>query len=98
DLLAYRKTGDPGLSLTDAARRAEQERQWQALESFWQRHFENAGLFLAGSSRFATVEEFDARLEADLAALIERRIAQDGAVTAGAAAAEAPHWLKGSPF
>lgn len=95
DLLAYRKTGDPGLSLTDAARRAEQEKQWQGLESFWQRHFENAGMFLAGSARFAAVEEFDKRLEADLTALIERRIAQEMSSGAGD---DEPRWLKGSPF
>src|SRR5690349_9244374 len=50
DLLAYRKIGDPGASLADAARRAEQERQWTALEAFWRRHFEGAGVFLAGSA------------------------------------------------
>ncbi|MCC7346069.1 MAG: hypothetical protein IT538_01615 [Variibacter sp.] len=95
DLLAYRRSGDPGLSLTDPARRAEQEKQWQGLEAFWRRHFENAGMFLAGSSRFESVEEFDKRLEADLTALIERRIAQQ---MSSGANAEETRWLKGSPF
>jgi hypothetical protein len=51
DLLAYRKVGDPGASLVDAGRRAEQERQWTALEDFWRRHFEGSGIFLAGSAK-----------------------------------------------
>src|SRR3954453_15801911 len=66
DLLAYRKVGDPGASLTDAARRAEQERQWQGLEAFWHRHFEIGTIFLAGSAKFKTLEDFDQKLEPDL--------------------------------
>jgi hypothetical protein len=95
DLLAYRKVGDPGTSLVDAARRAEQERQWTALESFWRRHFEDSGLFLAGSARFETLDEFDAKLENDLIRLIERRIAQ---ASTGEQPAAQQTWLRGSPF
>ena len=92
DLLAYRKSGDPGTSLANRQLRQEQEKQWQMLEGFWSRHFENGGLFLAGSARFATLEEFDARLESDLTALIERRIKRGDALESDAL------WLKGSPF
>ncbi|MFI5013704.1 MAG: hypothetical protein ACHQAY_15295 [Hyphomicrobiales bacterium] len=95
DLLAYRKLGDPGASLVDSARRAEQERQWNALEQFWRLHFEGAGLFIAGSSKFHSLDEFDQKLEADLAHLIERRIAQLEQVGDGAAEGT---WLRGSPF
>jgi hypothetical protein len=95
DLLAYRKLGDPGASLLDPAKRAEQERQWNALEHFWQMHFEGSGLFLAGSAKFHTLDEFDQKLESDLAHLIERRIAQ--ADQQGAGTAE-ESWFKGSPF
>ena len=96
DLLAYRKVGDPQTSLADAAKRAEQERQWQALEDFWQRHFEGAGVFLAGSSRFAALEEFDAKLEGDLVRLIEARIAKGLQDLSGAD--EEATWLQGSPY
>jgi hypothetical protein len=95
DLLAYRKLGDPGASLSDPARRAEQERQWDALEHFWRLHFEGAGVFLAGSAKFRNLDEFDQKLESDLGRLIERRIAQlddAGPVSAGES------WFKGSPF
>lgn len=96
DLLAYRKLGDPQASLADTAKRAEQERQWNALESFWQRHFEGGGVFLAGSSKFQALEEFDAKLEADLVRLIEARIAAD--LRAGTGGTEEATWLHGSPF
>ncbi len=92
DLLAYRKSGDPGTSLANRELRQEQEKQWQMLEGFWARHFENGGIFLAGSARFSTLEDFDARLERDLTALIERRIKRGDAIESGAL------WLKGSPF
>lgn len=98
DLLAYRRIGDPGVSLTDAAKRAEQEHQWAALDSFWRRHFEDQGLFLAGSARYETLEDFDRKLEADLKALIERRAAQLLGEAGGEAAASPATWLKGSPF
>ena len=96
DLLAYRKLGDPQTSLADRAKRAEQERQWQALEAFWGRHFEGAGVFLAGSAKFETLEEFDAKFEADLVRLIEARIAK-GLQELGGEDGEAT-WLQGSPF
>ncbi len=95
DLLAYRKLGDPGASLVDAARRAEQERQWTALEGFWRRHFEDSGVFLAGSSKFTTLEEFDRKLEADLTALIERKIATR---TREPDAPEEGSWYRGNPY
>lgn len=95
DLLAYRKLGDPGASLADSGKRAEQQRQWDALQDFWHRHFETGTLFLAGSAKFNTLEEFDQKLESDLVALIERRIARGSGV-----ATEGPEtqWLRGSPF
>jgi hypothetical protein len=95
DLLAYRKVGDPQASLSDAARRAEQERQWIALEAFWHRHFETGTIFLAGSAKFRSLEEFDQKLESDLTALIERRLAQGGGTSPQGAE---PVWFKGSPF
>ncbi|MGH1574004.1 hypothetical protein ACRAWG_29325 [Methylobacterium sp. P31] len=94
DLLAYRKLGDPGASLADPIRRAEQERQWDALQAFWRRHFENGGMFLAGSAEFRTLEEFDQKLEAHLTTLIEKRIAEGLAAEEGTE----PLWFRGSPF
>ena len=95
DLLAYRKLGDPGTSLADSGKRAEQQRQWDSLQEFWHRHFETGTLFLAGSAKFSTLEEFDQKLESDLVALIERRIAHGASVTTEGQEAL---WLRGSPF
>lgn len=95
DLLAYRKLGDPGASLADPGKRAEQQRQWDALQDFWRRYFETGTQFLAGSAKFNTLEEFDQKLESDLVALIERRIAQGAVASADATGAQ---WLRGSPF
>lgn len=95
DLLAYRKLGDPQASLADSGKRAEQERQWQSLEGFWKRHFEGGGVFLAGSAKFRTLEEFDGKLEADLVRLIEGKIAEG---LRGEAGIEEATWLQGSPF
>ena len=95
DLVAYRKLGDPQTSLADPGKRAEQERQWDNLESFWRRHFEGGGVFLAGSSKFRTLEEFDAKLEADLVRIIEAKVA---AGLKDVSAGEEATWLHGSPF
>ena len=73
DVLAYRRTGDPGSSLADDALRAEQERQWRALQAFWEQTFEDRGEFRAASSQYARLDEFDAKLEAHLAADRETR-------------------------
>ena len=96
DLLAYRKLGDPQTSLADVEKRVEQERQWQALETFWARHFEGAGVFLAGSAKFQSLEEFDSKLEGDLVRLIEARIAQG--LRGDPDEAGDATWLHGSPF
>jgi hypothetical protein len=96
DILAYRRLGDPGASLTDAALRAEQQRQWSALEAFWHRYFESHGNSLAGSARYETLEEFDHKLEADLSHLLERRIKNE--LGKGLEKERSPIWLKGSPF
>lgn len=96
DILAYRRLGDPGASLADPVLRAEQERQWNALESFWRRHFEDRGVFTAGSARYKDLDEFDRKLEADLICLIERRIKQQ--LRGEDEGRSASIWFKGSPF
>ena len=93
DLLVYRRSGDPGTSLIDPALRSEQERQWQALQAFWARHFEDRGAFHAASARYDTLDAFDARLEIDLAKLIERHIRSRTQTEA----AQFLH-LKGAPY
>jgi WD40 repeat protein len=96
DLLAYRCTAEPpGATLTDAEKRAAQVAQFEAVDRFWRRYFEDRGMFHAASASYKTLDEFDQRLEADLRSLIERRI-QKGAL--GERAASTVTWLTGSPF
>ena len=69
DLLAFRNVSparidphDPDIS------------QLNALNSFWRRHFEDKGVFLAAYAEYRTLEDFAGRLEESLRRLIERRI------------------------
>jgi hypothetical protein len=92
DLLVYRRIGGAVAALDDAAARDEKIKQYEALEAFWRRWFKSDAQFLAGYTKYAALDEFDRRVEADLAKLIERRI-KERSVAEGA-----PLWLKGSPF
>jgi tetratricopeptide (TPR) repeat protein len=92
DLLVYRRIGGAVAALDDAAARDEKIKQYEALEGFWRRWFETDAQFLAGYAKYTALEEFDRRVEADLAKLIERRI-KDRSLAQGA-----PLWLRGSPF
>lgn len=92
DMLVYRRMGGTTASLENAAKRDEEISQYEALEAFWQRWFKTGTQFLAGYTEYQTLDQFDRRLEADLAKLIQRHIRErhlDQATTI---------WLKGSPF
>ena len=95
DLLAYRKQADPLVSLKDKAAKAAAEAQWEKLDAFWSRWFINRGEFRAAFSDFADLDAFEAKLESDLHALIEKRIA---ALRDAHVAEPAAVWLAGSPF
>jgi hypothetical protein len=93
DILAYRKTADPTVSLKDRAAKAAAEEQWDKLEAFWNRHFINRGIFKAAFSEFAGLDGFEAKLESDLRKLIEARIKKRDE-----SHAPTPVWTTGSPF
>jgi tetratricopeptide (TPR) repeat protein len=92
DLLAYRRIGGAVTALDDAAARDEKIKQYDALGAFWRRWSKSNIQFLAGCAEYAEPDEFDRRLEADLANLIERRIKEQSL------AEGAPQRLGGSPF
>jgi hypothetical protein len=95
DLLAYRKTTAPVVSLKDRAAKTEAEAQWDKLEVFWSRHFVNRGQFIAAFSTFETLETFEDKLENDLRKLIVRRInASEDKANRSAPLV----WPTGSPF
>jgi WD40 repeat protein len=85
DLLIYRKTAEPTVSLVDEKRRRQAEDQWQALQGFWGRHFASEGEFRTAFAAVAGLDEFAARLESDLRRMIEARIAVQPSTSAKAA-------------
>ncbi|HVA40922.1 MAG TPA: AAA family ATPase, partial [Candidatus Binataceae bacterium] len=93
DLLAYRKTADPTVSLKDREKKSAAEEQWNNLEAFWGRHFLNRGMFKAAFNEFDNLDGFEAKLESDLRSLIEARV-----TTRREGVASAPVWSTGSPF
>jgi hypothetical protein len=95
DLLAYRKATDPTAPLRDKEAKLAAELQWDKLEAFWNRWFVNQGEFRAAFSAFSDLDAFEAKLEADLRSLVERRVRSLVETGQGAVAAT---WLEGSPF
>jgi hypothetical protein len=95
DLLAYRQQADPTVSLKDRTAKARAEEQWDKLDRFWGRWFVDGGEFRAAFGEFADLDGFEAKLEADLSGLIERRI---HALRRSDQSVPAPVWLQGSPF
>lgn len=98
DLLVYRKTAEPLVSLLDPDALMEKLRQRQALDAFVQRWFHDQadGSLRAAYHQFPTPEDFEATLERHLRRLIDRR-----APPAPVATADRPvdaRWTEGSPF
>jgi hypothetical protein len=75
DLLFYRKLAE-GLATFSRAEQLDQiRRQWEALQNFWQRHFEGPdGRFKAAFNRFTDLDEFESQLEQHLRELLRRRL------------------------
>lgn len=102
DLLVYRKTAEPLVSLLDPEALMEKLRQRQALDAFVTRwfHDQEDGSLRAAYHQFETPEEFETVLERHLRRLIDRRApeaAGDASSEAAGARLEA-RWTEGSPF
>ncbi len=78
DLLTYRKETAATVPLNDLAVKSAGEAQWAALQGFWERHFAERGVFKAAYQGFNDLDQFEAKLEADLRQMIERRIETRG--------------------
>ena len=94
DILAFRNVSPAPIETLDLDAQASRLGQLQALNTFWQRHFADRGVFLAAYDTYRTLEEFAERLERALRALIKRRIKND---TGNQRLGDAPIWL-GAPF
>jgi hypothetical protein len=98
DLLVYRKFTE-GLARFSRAEELEQIRQqWDALQSFWQRHFEaDDGRFKAAFNRFVALDEFEAQLEQHLRELLRRRLPPQP-VRVAPRPGDRIEWWSGSPY
>ncbi|MBI3516270.1 MAG: hypothetical protein HY060_19740, partial [Proteobacteria bacterium] len=92
DLLVYRKTALEGMARLDNL--DVQKQQWEALQAFWRRHFEEGGAFKAAFNSFGDLDAFEAMLEAHLRELLRGQIAKPGAATPSGGIV----WHQGSPF
>ncbi|HJU18700.1 MAG TPA: ATP-binding protein [Stellaceae bacterium] len=73
DILVFRNRSDLRIS-SEPGRRAEQLRQVTALDAFWKRHFEDAGVFLTAHTSYQDLDEFEEKLTIQLRALLQRRV------------------------
>lgn len=99
DLLVYRKFA-AGEARFDRADQLDQIRaQWEALQSFWQRHFEGPdGTFRAAFNRFVTLDEFDTQLEDHLRELLRRRLPPGPVRLTRPKEGGRIDWWSGSPY
>lgn len=99
DLLVYRKFA-AGEARFDRADQLDQIRQqWEALQAFWQRHFEAPdGTFRAAFNRFVTLDEFDSQLENHLREVIRRRLPPGPLRLTRAREGDRIDWWSGSPY
>ena len=99
DLLVYRKTAEPLVSLLDPDALMEKLRQRQALDGFVEKWFHDRadGSLRAAYHQFPTPEDFETTLERHLRALIDRRAPRAPAIPSRDVV-PAARWTSGSPF
>jgi hypothetical protein len=98
DLLVYRKTADPVVSLKDKKTLLEKLSQKEAVEAFLSKWFQDdaEGTLITAFHPFERSSDFEELLESHLKKLIERRLPEEAP---GMALRTAPvQWQGGSPF
>ncbi|MBV9558636.1 MAG: AAA family ATPase, partial [Pseudolabrys sp.] len=99
DLLVYRKFTEGVAKFKRAEELEGIRRQWEALQTFWRRHFEEPeGHFKAAFNRFATLDEFQAQLETHLRELLRRQLPPQPLRIAQPKAGDRIDWWSGSPY
>jgi tetratricopeptide (TPR) repeat protein len=97
-LLVYRKFTDGFARFSRADQLDQIKLQWEALQSFWERHFEGPDGFKAAFNRFTDLDEFEAQLEAHLRELLKRRLPPRQLRRSHAHEGERIDWWAGSPY
>lgn len=93
ELLVYRKTAPPKVSLDDPTKLRVFEQQWEALVAYLERWFvAGDGTFKKGFHEFPSADEFERKLTQHLRSLIRKRLmsVEDGPAEVA--------WASGSPF
>src|SRR5271166_7093793 len=99
DLLVYRRLSDGFAKFHRAEQLDQIKQQWEALQSFWQRHFEEPdGRFKAAFNRFTSLDEFESQFEQHLRELLRRRLPPQPLRIAKAAEGRKIDWWSGSPY
>ena len=98
DLLVYRKTADPVVSLKDKKALLEKLSQKEALDAFFNKWFQDEaeGTLIAAFHPFESSSDFEELLESHLRKLISRRLPDRAA--GGEVPATSIQWREGSPF
>ncbi|MGQ0594385.1 MAG: nSTAND1 domain-containing NTPase [Gammaproteobacteria bacterium] len=97
DILVYRKTAEPVMSIKNKEKVLERLAQQEAVGAFMNRWFRGAdGSFIAAFNEFASLAQFEERLEVHLRERIALRF-PSSAIDAEAPPRQPP-WQKGSPF
>jgi len=99
DLLVYRKTSEPLVSLTDEQELLSRIDQKRALDRFIDKWFiSEDGSLTAAFHPFETVAQFEEIFEIHLSKLIEEKIQKAGIVVEANQIPEIEHTWKGNPF
>jgi WD40 repeat protein len=99
DLLVYRKTAEPLVSLKDTGAAAQALQQKVLLDQFVLQFFHGEdGTLIAAFQPFDNAADFETRLEEHLRKLILARLERLGVDLAHRGEVVAPTWTKGSPF
>jgi WD40 repeat protein len=78
-LLVFRNEGEVPISATDLASQARQLDQLKALAEFWQRHFEDRGIFLTAHTFYRGLMDFETKLERQLRRVFEELARKEAA-------------------
>ena len=99
DLLVYRKTAEPLVSLKDTQAASQALQQKMLLDEFVQRFFHGEdGTLIAAFHPFENAADFETRLEEHLRKLIQDRLQKLGVSLVNREAVARPTWTEGSPF
>ena len=98
DLLIYRKTAEPVVTLNDRKTILKKLSEKEALDNFFDKWFHDKaeGTLVAAFHPFDTSADFEEILESHLCKLIKRRLPDPD--VKGKYPPAAPHWKKGSPY